>query len=116
MANGSNSVDAGQARLDEIEKTYDLCFKNRTSVLAACSADQATTFLEQYADLRSLLTGIVADDLSTNNQSVLTAHAQLIKVNKQIIASLDGLKDVATFINLLTQAVGLATTIVALGA
>lgn len=109
--------DVGQARLDEIQKCYDQCFENRMAVLSKCKTDdQRAEFMNCYADLRALLTGIVADQLKSNNASVKAAHNDLIAVNKKIKSSLEGLQDIVAFLGLLSKAVSLASTIVALGA
>jgi hypothetical protein len=103
-------------RIEELERTYLLLFRERRRVLDKASPEEREQFLERYAAARVALTSAVADGMANNDPVVEQFYRDLVATNNLIEAELERLKDIAALIKLITEAVKLMAAIAALGA
>ena len=102
--------------LANIETTYKLIDDNFDSIYAKCNADQKTALIALRDSARDAYWQAVAKDLSDNHAIVEQTAAELETTNSQIKKDLDGLKDMSSFLDTVTEGVKLAGALVTLAA
>ena len=106
----------GEDRLAELRRTYRLAFEAYDDVMTDGTPEERKEYFMQYNHLTAIITGLIADGLASNNPTVMQAHKDLVDTNKKIETMVADLKSISAFLKLLSQAVDLAKTVVALGA
>ena len=102
--------------LTEIKRTYQLIDDNFDAIYAAGNAAQKATLIASRDAARDAFWKAVAENLTDDHELVTQTFDELKATNDQIKKDLQGLQDIAGFLNTLAQGVKLAAALASLAA